>query len=523
MRRALSVAFGLALAASGLTVIPAAAETPLWVTHVQHFPGGISDGVRAKLTAAALTGGVSGASGGSLRNVQINDETNPDLPLDETAVAFDPNHPMIAVASANDFNFPGGLFIGRTANGGRTWSSLHKAADTSTGHRCVGSDPSVVFSQRDQAFFVSTLCFFFNRPDSEIDVWKSVDDGITWTPSDKAAVAISNLQPTGPADASVFFDKELLAVDNDPASPHFGRLYLTFIKFHMLPSGFSDFCPVQLASTDNVPTADPTTTVWSHTAVVPDLPQDQGVGPGANQWALPVVDTAGGLDIAYASEDCNTGFDRTLFFNRSVDGGSTFGTAVQINRGNEFVDNPDLNDLLPNKHFRAPLSPSLAFNPTTGTLDFVYQNNVNRAVSGADISFQQSRDFGKHWSHARFISITVTGAPAPNDQYEPWLAVDEAGNLHAIWYDNRNDPGNKLIETFEAFSPNDGASWTNADISTTAWNPDTSFFACGCFIGDYTGFAASNAVRYPVWTDGRNSPGLPRGSTDIFTNVEISG
>ncbi len=48
MRRALSVAFGLALAASGLTVIPAAAETPLWVTHVQHFPGGISDGVRAK-------------------------------------------------------------------------------------------------------------------------------------------------------------------------------------------------------------------------------------------------------------------------------------------------------------------------------------------------------------------------------------------------------------------------------------------------------------------------------------------
>ena len=256
---------------------------------------------------------------------------------------------------------------------------------------------------------------------------------------------------------------------------------------------------------------------------VPDLPQDQGVGPGANQWALPVVDTAGGLDIAYASEDCNTGFDRTLFFNRSVDGGSTFGTAVQINRGNEFVDNPDLNDLLPNKHFRAPLSPSLAFNPTTGTLDFVYQNNVNRAVSGADISFQQSRDFGKHWSHARFISITVTGAPAPNDQYEPWLAVDEAGNLHAIWYDNRNDPGNKLIETFEAFSPNDGASWTNADISTPAWNPDTSFFACGCFIGDYTGFAASNAVRYPVWTDGRNSPGLPRGSTDIFTNVEISG
>src|SRR5207245_9615442 len=102
MRRALSFTFGLALAASGLTVIPAAAETPLWVTHVQHFPGGISDGVRAKLTAAALTGGGRGASGGSLRNVQINDAPNPDLPPDQKATASDPNHPMTAVASGND-------------------------------------------------------------------------------------------------------------------------------------------------------------------------------------------------------------------------------------------------------------------------------------------------------------------------------------------------------------------------------------------------------------------------------------
>jgi hypothetical protein len=34
---------------------------------------------------------------------------------------------------------------------------------------------------------------------------------------------------------------------------------------------------------------------------------------------------------------------------------------------------------------------------------------------------------------------------------------------------------------------------------------------------------APTQVVYPVWTDGRNSPGKPLGQTDIFTNVEIGG
>jgi hypothetical protein len=101
--------------------------------------------------------------------------------------------------------------------------------------------------------------------------------------------------------------------------------------------------------------------------------------------------------------------------------------------------------------------------------------------------------------------------------------VDESGNYHAIWFDNRNDLGNKLIETFQALSTNGGSTWTNVDISTERWNPDKSFFTCGCFIGDYNGLAASDEVVYPVWTDGRTSAGPPLGQTDIFTNVEIAG
>jgi hypothetical protein len=78
-----------------------------------------------------------------------------------------------------------------------------------------------------------------------------------------------------------------------------------------------------------------------------------------------------------------------------------------------------------------------------------------------------------------------------------------------------------MMETWQAFSEDDGATWTNFNISSVAWDPDKAFKKSGSFIGDYTGLAASVAVVYPVWSDGRNSPGPPYGKTDIYTNVEI--
>lgn len=525
MKKLLVAVFSLAVVIAGTRM--ASAQTPLWVQHVKNFPGGMSNVTRAYLdpavaqARAGLTLSTTSAQPATLNNVQINDEPVPDLPEDETQVVLNPSNPMIAVAAANDF-VTGGLWIGRTTDGGRHWSSFRAGPTSSKGETCFGGgDPALAFSMRDQAFYAAQLCFFLTNPDSEVQLWKSVDNGATWTPSARGSTVFTNIAANGLADGSLFFDKELLAVDNDPSSSHFGRIYVTAIKFHMLlPSGRSDFCPVQLAHTDDVPTDNPRSTVWTRVAVVPDAPFSD-TGPSANQWALPVVDDRGGLDIAYAIEDCNTGFDRGLFFKRSTDGGNTFGPTIQIDKPGQFADNPNRQDLLPAKHARLGLSPSLAFNPVTKSLEFVYQNNINRTISGADISFQQSQDFGATWSDAKTISITSTGEPAPNDQFYPWIAVDESGNLHVIFYDNRNDPGNKLIETFQAFSPDDGRTWTNFNISTAAWDPDKSFFSCGCFIGDYNGLAASNAVIYPIWTDGRNSPGAPNGETEIFTSVEI--
>ncbi len=522
MFRFRSFVTALAAGAAVLAIGGAAqgSDAPLWVQHVQNYDGGISNGVRSRLEARAVqTSGFVGAQPAALNNVQMNADSVPPLPQNETSVALKPSAPLTAVAAANDYTGDG-FWIGRTTDGGQTWSSLFKDPKTSIGSRCFGSDPSVVYSIRDSAFYLATLCYFGDGS-SEVQVWKSVDDGLTWTDSTKASIVVTN-RAVNAWEQSVFYDKELLAIDNNSGSSHFGRLYITYIKFHLTqPNGRSDFCPVQSAHTDNVPTANPASATWTRVGVVPDGLGD--VGPGANQWAEPVVDSTGALDIAYALEDCNTAIDRALFFTRSTNGGNTFSTPVQIDKRGQFADNPNRKDILPSKQFRAPISSSLVFNPVTGTLLFAYQNNLNRPTSGADVSLQRSFDHGATWTDAQTISITATGAPAPNDQYFPALAVDEDGHVHAIFYDNRNDSGNRMMETFQAFSSDDGATWTNFDISTAAWDPNTSFFSSGTFIGDYNQVAASTQVVYPVWTDGRNSPGQPLGETDIFTNVELGG
>jgi hypothetical protein len=505
----------------------AAGGPPLWVLHVQNHDGGISNGVRARLaasevdtTAAISAMAVALPAPGDLNNVQANADCDPPLPQNETAVAFNPNDPMNAVAAANDY-CGDGYWIGNTFDGGQTWASTFKDPKTSGGDRCFGSDPTVVYSVRDSAFYLATLCFFTN-PISEVQVWKSSDGGRTWTDSTKAALVITNQAGDGSIDGTVFYDKELLAVDNNPTSPHYGRVYVTFIKFHMtLPSGRSDYCPAQVAYTDAIPTPDPSTATWAHTAIVPDDPGANGRGPSANQWAMPVVDETGALNVGYALEECNTSYDPAMFFTRSVDGGVSFADPVRIDKPGQFADNPNRQDILPSKNARLAISPSLAYDPTRDRLLWAYQNNLHRGVSGADISLQTSDDFGATWSDARTISVTETGAPAPRDQFFPWLSVDESGNVHAIWYDTRNDPAYRMIETFQALSTDGGDTWSQTNISTAAWDPGQSFFTCGCFIGDYNAIAASDDVIYPVWTDGRNTPGRPLGQTDIFTNVEI--
>jgi hypothetical protein len=510
--------------------------TPPWVLHAQKYSGGISNGVRASLDAATATARApksgqkppaeapsSVASG----NVQMDENSYPPLPQNETAVALNTHNENVAVAASNDY-VAGGLTVMRTSNGGHSWATTRvvpvydQPGDPLNRNSCQGGDPSVAYSARDHAFYASQLCFFRGAPQSQVQVYVSRDDGRTWTPGRQAAIVATNFSPSlGGPDPSIFHDRETITVDNNPTSPHYGRLYVTWTKFHMRPDGFSDYCPIELAYTDSVPAFNPALTTFQRTAVVPDNPGGNGLGPSATTDGQTVVEPNGTLHTSYAIEECNTGIDHHLYIRNSGDGGASFGAAVQVDKPGQFADNPNPADLLPNKNFRAPMSPSLNFNAGTHTLALMYQNNLARKQSGANISVQTSTDGGNTWSNMRWVSVTPAGKPAPNDQYFPWVTSDTHGNFRAIWLDNRNDPGNKLIDTWQAFSRDNGKTWVNSRLSTALWNPDLGFFTSGAFIGDYMGAVAGDKAFYPVWVDGRNtaiaSTGI--GNTDIFTNV----
>ncbi len=503
-------------------------HSPRWVRHARHFDGGLSSGVQERLAQSLgridVPKKVGSKTGAALENVQMNADTDPPLPQDEPSVALNLDDPMNAVAAANDYTGDG-FWIGRTTDGGHTWSSQWKDPKFSfDGGRCYASDPSVAYSLRDGAFYLSTLCYFSGTPASEIHVWKSVDGGATWSASTEAALVVTNHALDGSIDGSVFYDKELMAIDNTPSSRYFGRIYVTYTKFHMTGGAYarSDYCPIQAAYTDAIPTSDPSTSVWAHTPVVPDAPGAKGTGASANQFSTPVVDDHGGLDVAFVQEDCNTSYDHRILFSRSTDGGASFGDVTQVDPPGGYADNPNRADQLPGKgHVRFPGTISMSFDASRQRLAVVYQNSANRDVSGADISVQTSDDLGSSWKEPRPVSVNRGGDPARGDQFFPAIGVDGGGTLFAIWQDTRLDPQNHLIDTFQGVSTDGGRTWTNHRISSASFDARKSFFSCGCFIGDYNQIAVSDEVIYPTWTDGRGSPAKPLGDSDIWTNVEI--
>jgi hypothetical protein len=284
---------------------------------VARYPRGISSGVRAVYAAQhqnaaprAAAKPQAPAKDGGGANVQMNDDSNPPLPQNETAVAYNVSDPKIAVAAANDY-VSGGVVVMRTSDSGKHWDSTRIRG---TGDFCTGGDPGVAYSRRDHVFYISQLCFFRALPFSGVQVYKSVDSGQTWTPGRQAARAASN-------------------------------------------------CPLQLSYTDSIPTENPALSTWSHTAIQPDNPGGDGTGSSANQFSDPVVETDGTLDVGFVSENCNDSFDPHLLFQKSTDGGQRFlPSAVQIDKPGQYADFQDAanDDTLPPTNFRAPNTPSLA-------------------------------------------------------------------------------------------------------------------------------------------------------------------
>jgi hypothetical protein len=109
-------------------------------------------------------------------------------------------------------------------------------------------------------------------------------------------------------------------------------------------------------------------------------------------------------------------------------------------------------------------------------------------------------------------------------QLFPDISAGGGGNLHAIWWDSRNDPtysrarpiGNDAagitvpsLDVYAASSTNSGSSWTTITdpLTSEMSNPNYEQFANRTvpFAGDYLWVTSTGSTAYGVWTDWRDT------------------
>jgi hypothetical protein len=134
------------------------------------------------------------------------------------------------------------------------------------------------------------------------------------------------------------------------------------------------------------------------------------------------------------------------------------------------------------------------------------------------IWFTRSTNGGTGWSSP----MKINDPPTLNDQFNPWLAVDDTnGRISIIYYDTANDPGRLKTDVLYQSSSDDGATWSTPTRVTTAMTDETMSGAdLGNQYGDYNGMSAYNNTVFPSWTDRRSG-----GAEEVWTAkiVETSG
>jgi len=295
------------------------------------------------------------------KDVSCDDPIAPD---NENAIAVHPTNANLILGGSNDYQLqfvgntsivqvPSGFFLSQ--DGGGTWIDGELPLKGSLG----GGDPVPAWNARYHlAVFTSLsfvcgqfapLCSRGNIHFASFNYSKltgSTSDQITW--SDQT---IANGNSSDAAAQQIFLDKEWIAVDNNPSSPHYGNMYVTFSAFRTEKGAYDEspimfvksenggrswtlpveitgrnpaYCTFQDDENDAANTTGPKS--GQATAEGPDDPNacDQ------DQFSVPVVAPNGDLYVHFQNEQNSAAYeppqryDSQIMIVKSSDGGDTF-------------------------------------------------------------------------------------------------------------------------------------------------------------------------------------------------------
>ncbi len=435
-------------------------------------------------------------------NVNLIEEETDGSPMqNESAIAANPLNPQYLIASAVDYRSAQSAWVYVSSDGGHHWRNINLGKPTNLAF-VAGNDPSVAWDYEGRAFYVYGG-FDAKRTSGENGVFISIssDNGTTWNKHVPVIVHAGTMTKD-----SAFEDKYYISVDNAGSSPYRGHLYMPWKRVIDRDSSTQI---VVTKSKDHGLT-------WSTPIRVSDILSGKSLDTTFGQ-SFPILNTGPNGEVYVA---WNYGPLHSIGFNKSTDGGATWGTPRLIQNyewlGVTMFTGSQYNHTLKGGT-RVESYPSLVVDTThSSRRGWLYLSWA--ADKTPNVYFSRSTDGGSTWSTPK-----VVHSETANDQYWQWMALDGTnGDLAVMYLDSRDDPANRLSRCYVSISRDGGDTWIDRPADNTSFdirrNPFGSGSVSGVFAGDYSGCAFIGGKVFPSHVDMRNT--YPNtADNDVYTSV----
>ncbi|HPN79690.1 hypothetical protein [Dokdonella sp.] len=365
----------------------------------------------------------------------------------------------------------------RSTDGGLTWVDRGALSSSDSG------DPSLVWRRQDGKFYYAAL------RSGGLGLFRSDDDCQTF-------VFVSQL-------ASGNDDKEIMAIDNEPTSPFYGRIYIVWTDFGT-GSRIHSIYSTNAGAT------------WSTQLAISPAGE-------SNQGAWPTIAPNGDVYVTWLKWMPPTGYPNgniEVPILRSTDGGVSYTTLTpamtnQINPRDAAATTSCSRPAIKG-NIRLLPSPQIVFR--NGYLHTVYAYDPDGFGTGdvIDVFYRRYNPGTSTWS----AEVRINDDGTTRDQYQPTVSVGAAGQVTVGYYSRQLDPNNLSYDYYSRTSFDNGATWTQPSVRLTDTSSpvvlDTSLATC--YHGDYDQQLQDEDGRaHYLWSDDRG------GTPDVFTDRTLVG
>jgi hypothetical protein len=368
-----------------------------------------------------------------------------------------------------------------SSDGGATWGQTSLALQTGDAFH---SDPTVDWTS-DGTAWATTIGINSAGTVLKMRAYKSTNGGATWTFDNTFSAAQTNT------------DKQMIWVDHSATSAFKDNIYACwhngnpqFVNRRTGPAGAWG-TPIQISGAETT-----------------------GTAIGCD------VKTNSSGDVFVFWPDTGS---RKLLVAKSTNGGVSYGAPVAINTT---FDSFDIGVPSFNSRRQLIYTSGGAYRTATKNMVYAVWSDLTGATGcttatnepGASatstcktrIWFARSSDGGATWG----ARVMINNQASLNDQYNPWLVVDETnGQIAVMYYDTVDDSTRKKTNVYYQASFDDGASWSAPFKVSSAQTDETIAGAdSGNQYGDYNSLSGYAGTFFPSWTDRRGG-----GKEEVWT------